>query len=493
MRHLQLARVVLASCSLAAALAAQCASPPQWSALLTSTEAVDALVPDGSGGFFAGGTFTTIGGTAAARIARWNGSTWSALGSGLSGGVTAVSALLRTSSGTLIAAGTFTTAGGVAASHIARWNGSSWSALGSGISGFGVQRLVEMPNGDVMVLGNFTAAGGVPATNIARWNGSSWSALGSGVQSPGGMLVRQNGELVVGGQFAGLTSFVASWNGSSWQPVGNFVWIVPNGFAEFGNGELLAAGYQSVHRWNGATWSNVGTLSGGNLTTAYDVAKHPDGTILVAGSFTTVTRASVATPVRGLARFDPATSSWSDLGSSTALAPLGNAGRVGRVQALADGRVLLHQVPALASGTTSSALAIASQCPAYVTVDGTGCSGSAGQNILFVPNQPWLGTSMTGICSAVPANALALGVWGLQPVNVPLATVLPTAVPGCVGRVFPDVLTTHAPVGGFATASLALPLQPALVGGTIRLQMLVFEGNGTVTASNGLAFTVGVL
>jgi hypothetical protein len=59
--------------------------------------------------------------------------------------------------------------------------------------------------------------------------------------------------------------------------------------------------------------------------------------------------------------------------------------------------------------------------------------------------------------------------------------------------VFPDVLTTHTPVGGFATASLALPLQPALVGGTIRLQMLVFEGNGTVTASNGLAFTVGVL
>lgn len=294
MRHLLLARVVLASCSLTAALAAQCPLPPQWSALLTSTEAIDALVPDGSG-FFAGGTFTTIGGTAASRVARWNGSSWSALGSGVSGGVTAVSALLRTSSGTLIAAGTFTTAGGVAASHIARWNGSSWSALGSGISGFGVQRLVEMQNGDVVALGNFTAAGGVPATNIARWNGSSWSALGSGVQSPGGMLVRQNGELVVGGQFAGLTSFVASWNGSSWQPVGNFVWIVPNGFAEFGNGELLAAGYQSVHRWNGSTWSNVGTLSGGNLTTAYDVAKHPDGTILVAGSFTTVTRAAVAT------------------------------------------------------------------------------------------------------------------------------------------------------------------------------------------------------
>ncbi|MFN6194995.1 MAG: hypothetical protein ACK53T_20855 [Planctomycetota bacterium] len=179
--------------------------------------------------------------------------------------------------------------------------------------------------------------------------------------------------------------------------------------------------------------------------------------------------------------------------SSTALAPLGNAGRVGRVQTLADGRVVLHQVPALANGTASSAVAITSQCPAFVTVDGTGCSGSAGQNILFVPNQPWLGTSMTGICSAVPANALALGIWGLQTINVPLASVLPTAQPGCVARVSPDLLGLYAPAGGFATASIALPVDPVLVGGTIRLQMLVFEANGDVTASNGLGFTLGVL
>lgn len=493
MRHTLLARVVLASCSLTAALTAQCASPPQWSALLTSTEAVDALVPDGSGGFFAGGTFTTIGGTAASRIARWNGTSWSALGSGVSGGVTAVSALLRTSSGTLVAAGTFANAGGVAASHIARWNGSAWSALGSGISGFGVQRLVEMPNGDVIALGNFTAAGGVPATNIARWNGSSWSALGSGVQSPGGMLVRQNGQLVVGGQFAGLTSFIASWNGSSWQPVGNFVWIVPNGFAEFGNGELLAAGYQSVHRWNGSTWANVGALSGGNLTTAYEVAKHPDGTILVAGSFTTVTRASVSTPVRGLARFDPTTSLWSDLGSSTALAPLGNAGRVGRVQVQADGRVVLNQVPALANGASASALAITSQCPAYLTVNGTGCSGTAGQNTLLAGNMPWLGTSMTGVCSGVPNGAFVLGVWGFQLVSVPLDTLLLGAGPGCTGFVFPELLTSHVAAGGVASASIVLPPQPALVGGLIRLQMLVFEPGGSITASNALGFGIGVL
>ena len=37
--------------------------------------------------------------------------------------------------GDLIAGGDFTSAGGASAAHIARWNGSSWQAVGSGIGG----------------------------------------------------------------------------------------------------------------------------------------------------------------------------------------------------------------------------------------------------------------------------------------------------------------------------------------------------------------------
>jgi hypothetical protein len=47
---------------------------------------------------------------------------------------------LAVSGTNLYAGGQFTTAGGVAASSIAVWNGSAWSALGSGTSG-------ETPNG----------------------------------------------------------------------------------------------------------------------------------------------------------------------------------------------------------------------------------------------------------------------------------------------------------------------------------------------------------
>ena len=41
---------------------------------------------------------------------------------------------LAVSGGTLYAGGEFTTAGGIAANYIAQWNGSSWSALGSGMN-----------------------------------------------------------------------------------------------------------------------------------------------------------------------------------------------------------------------------------------------------------------------------------------------------------------------------------------------------------------------
>ncbi|HEX9047669.1 MAG TPA: hypothetical protein VF988_11625, partial [Verrucomicrobiae bacterium] len=75
--------------------------------------------------------------------------------------------------------GQFTTAGTTVVNNIARWDGSSWSGLGSGVEGAVYTMVVS--GGDLYVGGDFTMAGGAPASNIAKWNGSSWSALGSGV------------------------------------------------------------------------------------------------------------------------------------------------------------------------------------------------------------------------------------------------------------------------------------------------------------------------
>ncbi|MBL8748645.1 MAG: hypothetical protein JNK78_05765 [Planctomycetes bacterium] len=490
-----LARAFLLSASFAAAagvLTAQCVDPPAWSALTSSTEAVTVAIPDGSGGLFAGGTFTTIGGVAAARIARWNGTSWSALAGGVSGTVASVNALLRTSSGLLVVGGTFTNAGGVPANNIAVWNGASWSALGSGIGGFLVKDAVEMPNGDLVVLGNFSSAGGVAASNIARWNGAAWSALGPGVTSPGGMRLLASGDLVVGGSVSGVTGFVARWNGGAWSSVGNLASMVPNAFAELGNGDLIAGGFQTVQRWNGAAWSVAGTLTGGNLTTAYDMARHPDGSAIVVGAFSTVT-AGTATSVRGVARLDPLTLAWSDIGSATALTPLGLAGLVGACEVLPDGRILLCQAPALFGGSPRSVLAITAGCPPANAAYGTNCAGSGGPNVLTAKAQPWLGTSMSAVCSGLPTVSISLGVWGLSATNVPLSLVLGQALPGCLLLSFPDVLTAHVASGGIADVAFALPNTPSWAGNLIRLQVVTFEVGGAASSSNGLEFVLGRL
>ena len=120
------------------------------------------------------------------HIAKWNGSAWSALGSGMEWRRSALSHALAVSGTNLYAGGEFTTAGGVTANHIAKWDGSAWSALGSGMNERWVYALA-VSGTDLYAGGDFTTAGGVPANYIAKWDGSAWSALGSGMNGTASM------------------------------------------------------------------------------------------------------------------------------------------------------------------------------------------------------------------------------------------------------------------------------------------------------------------
>jgi hypothetical protein len=146
---------------------------------------------------YAGGGFTTAGGVAANYIAKWDGSNWSPLGSGMDayGGVYA----LAISGSDLYAGGEFTTAGGSPATNIAKWNGNSWSPLGSGMNAY-VYALVAS-GADLYAGGVFTTADGSPATSIAKWNGSTWSPLGSGMNGAVNALAVSRSDLYAGGQF----------------------------------------------------------------------------------------------------------------------------------------------------------------------------------------------------------------------------------------------------------------------------------------------------
>jgi trimeric autotransporter adhesin len=311
-----------------------------------------AAFDDGSGSgpkLHAGGAFTAAGGVPAKHIAKWNGSSWSALGSGVSGSLSPrVEALEVFDDGSgagpaLYAGGSFTTAGGLTANNLARWNGTSWSTLAGGVVNTGpggspfVRALSVFDDGSGAALyagGLFTKAGSVPAERIAKWSGSGWSALGSGSAGPSfphvvALKVHDDGSgsrLFVGGPFASAGGVaarnIATWSAAGWS-------AMPGGgldgratcVAEFdeGGGPLLFVGGEFTHagslpvnriaRWDGSSWSALGSGFDGPVEA---LAVHDDGggggpALYAAGGFET----AGGIPADGVARWNGA--SWSGL------------------------------------------------------------------------------------------------------------------------------------------------------------------------------------
>ena len=105
----------------------------------------------------------------ASYIASWDSTSWSALGSGTnasSQGLTTVSAL-SVYDNKLITGGRIDTAGGVTVNRIASWDGSTWSALGSGMNN--IVSALTVYDSKLTVGGVFTVAGSKVSAYIAQW------------------------------------------------------------------------------------------------------------------------------------------------------------------------------------------------------------------------------------------------------------------------------------------------------------------------------------
>ena len=265
---------------------------------------INVAVVAANGDLYVGGSFTIAGATVANRVARWNGTAWSGLGTGLDGVVYD----LVLSGSDVYVAGNFTTAGGSAAKSVARWNGSTWSSLGTGtangVSG-GYVAALAVNGSNVYVGGLFTSAGGSPASRVARWDGSAWNTLGTGAaegvnNSVGALAISSTGTLYVGGQFTqagGATAnYIASWDGSSWGTLAGGVG--GTGFRNIqalGIGpadQLYASGYFTTiggvsaayaAQWNGTAWSALGT---GMSSPATRLSVAASGEVFMVGSFT---------------------------------------------------------------------------------------------------------------------------------------------------------------------------------------------------------------
>ncbi len=267
-----------------------------------------AVFDDGSGSgtaLYVAGDFISAGGVTANRVARWDGTNGSSLGSGMDGTVRTLTVFDDGSGGgpALYAGGDFFTAGGVSAQRIAKWDGTSWSALGSGIDA-AVWSLTGFDDGSgvgpaLYAAGEFTTAGGVPASRIAKWDGTRWSALGSGMNSAVlALTVFDDGSgagpaLYAGGYFltaGGITANrIAKWDGAAWSALGTgmndqvhelFVFDEGSGAgpALYAGGTFTTAGgveANAIARWDSSTWSALpGIFPGG---TVFALAGFDDG------------------------------------------------------------------------------------------------------------------------------------------------------------------------------------------------------------------------
>ena len=275
-----------------------------------------AAFDDGSGmALYAAGFFDSAGGVAAENLARWDGTGWSAVGTGLTAsGHAFVWDIVVWDDGSgpaLYAAGSFTAADGVPAANLARWNGTTWSEVGGGLDDAALD--LEVFDGELHLAGVFTAAGGVPAPGLARWDGATWTPL------VGGMAVESGEELGTWDDGSGAvlvassSESIAQWDGTAWTSMGGGFSARDFEVYDDGSGPALyMADDGGPYRWNGSAWVQVG--GGVQPEGPYDLAVYDEGNgprLFVFGPLDTAGPSS--TLAGGSARWEGGTS-WSAIG-----------------------------------------------------------------------------------------------------------------------------------------------------------------------------------
>jgi len=312
---------------------------------------------------------------AADYIAKWDGINWSALGSNGSGEGSLnnqVDALTLDASGNLYVGGHFinvesgTILGTLnSADYIVKWNGSNWSAIGTGSapnygSLNGAVTTIALSGTDVYVGGSFIHVNNKgtvinEANYIAKFNGSDWSALGNNGVGGGSLgysvsdILIDGSNIYVAGGFTDVNSngsvrfnadYIAKWNGSAWSGLGNNG--AANGSIEkpqkaygialalYGGNVLFGGEFMDVNsggtvqpqadflaQWNGTGWSALGAVENGSLFGKVNAIAISGNDVYVGGDFQNVSNNGINIPEADyIAKWSAATNTWSAMGSN---------------------------------------------------------------------------------------------------------------------------------------------------------------------------------
>lgn len=278
---------------------------------------INASAIDSKGNLYVGGNFTSHTGneysslengllTVFNNIAKWDGSKWTTLGSGIIG--TVLSIAIDVDDNVLVG-GTFQYLGnGVQANNIALWKPTtnSWSVLGvtttNGVNDSVNAIVFDQINNTVYVGGTFTFLGDLTTSvnRVAKWNilTGTWSALENGVGYNGvngsvnTLIIGFPSILYIGGSFTQI-------NGSSTISA------------------LRIAKFNIINgNWNALIGSNnIKGLSGSSsVISVLSLAIDSQNLLYLAGSFTTFSNNAF---VNRIAIWNDSTNEWGILGSSS--------------------------------------------------------------------------------------------------------------------------------------------------------------------------------
>jgi len=301
-----------------------------WSSLGNGlNSSVTAIAIDSNNNIYVGGSFTqanaVVGNPAvtANRIAKWDGTNWSALGNGLNGSVT-VTAIAIDSNNNIYVGGSFTQANAVGGNHavninyIAKWDGTNWSSLGNGLNGSVIAIAIDS-NNNIYVGGSFTQANAVvgnpavTANRIAKWDGTNWSALNGGASSTvNAIAIDSNNNIYVGGSFTYLYNgnnidkqnsplyafCIGKWNGTNWTPLKGGVSSTVNTLAIGTRSSKLLIGGSYSTIYNNSTFASpviVNNISSSSLlnTTPWNISLYVNNKFLYSMNPNTIINANV--------------------------------------------------------------------------------------------------------------------------------------------------------------------------------------------------------
>ncbi|NTV62570.1 MAG: carboxypeptidase regulatory-like domain-containing protein [Oscillochloris sp.] len=183
-----------------------------WGVIDSSSDMIRALAL-AKQDLYVGGTFikSTVEGTYnyTQNVARWRGS-WHDMAGGVSAGTgVMVTQLALDVNGDLYAIGDMGVIGGRTVTGIARWDGTSWSRLGT-IAKAPYQAGLLAVGSNIFVGRSATANDCGFTKGIARWNGTTWQNLDAGVDGEVYALAAVGDELFVGGSFSRAGGYPAS-------------------------------------------------------------------------------------------------------------------------------------------------------------------------------------------------------------------------------------------------------------------------------------------